>query len=533
MTDRPDPAVTRRRFFQTGAFAAAAMPSSPCRTHRAATKVLDFTTTPTCQGRQEGEVVYYGHDGEAGSPSCSTRSRRTSPRSDQLRPPADGRALRQGHRRALGGTLRRRRAPALRHLPGHRLPEEGRLGAVPVAGVRRLQARVPVDAGRLLRRAGCWLRGHRVQPIKVKPEQAPKTWKDINNPACKDGVSVKLATSGMQHSQWYILRKMYGNDFWQEFAKQRPKGFDARASSSTGWRRAMTACARWPSTRATRCSRRRAPRSTSWRRPRGCPPSHLHRRRQQGAASGGGEALRRLGDVQARPGRLPEPEDPAVRLGAQRHGPDADRQAAVGLQAALPDRLERLRREPSRLREGMERDHGVSEHPLGATARAGPVVEAGPAACQPPGRRRRCDPRPLPDRVPDPGLAQRRRSAGAATGGVRLDNFTGLGRYAHIFGNTLPVAAVATVSPWSWASSWVDPLAHERPGRAAFEQLMALPYYVTRSWAPCPGRSSPRRAAARQPGLACARRRGTPDRHQHAGGIAWVMALFEGRWPSS
>jgi len=33
----------------------------------------------------------------------------------------------------------------------------------------------------------------------------------------------------MQHSQWYILRKMYGNDFWQEFAKQRPKGFDARA----------------------------------------------------------------------------------------------------------------------------------------------------------------------------------------------------------------------------------------------------------------------------------------------------------------
>ena len=25
------------------------------------------------------------------------------------------------------------------------------------------------------------------------------------------------------------LRKIYGNDFWQEFAKQRPQGFDARA----------------------------------------------------------------------------------------------------------------------------------------------------------------------------------------------------------------------------------------------------------------------------------------------------------------
>jgi iron(III) transport system substrate-binding protein len=64
---------------------------------------------------------------------------------------------------------------------------------------------------------------------KVKAEQAPKTWKDILNPAFKDGISAKLATSGMQHSQWYVLRKMYGNDFWQEFAKQRPKGFDARA----------------------------------------------------------------------------------------------------------------------------------------------------------------------------------------------------------------------------------------------------------------------------------------------------------------
>jgi len=64
---------------------------------------------------------------------------------------------------------------------------------------------------------------------KVKPEQAPKAWKDILNPAFKDGISAKLATSGMQHAQWYMLRKLYGNDFWQEFAKQRPRGFDARA----------------------------------------------------------------------------------------------------------------------------------------------------------------------------------------------------------------------------------------------------------------------------------------------------------------
>jgi len=60
-------------------------------------------------------------------------------------------------------------------------------------------------------------------------EQAPKAWKDVLSPAFRDGISAKLATSGMQHAQWYVLRKLYGNDFWQEFAKQRPKGFDSRA----------------------------------------------------------------------------------------------------------------------------------------------------------------------------------------------------------------------------------------------------------------------------------------------------------------
>jgi iron(III) transport system substrate-binding protein len=28
--------------------------------------------------------------------------------------------------------------------------------------------------------------------------------------------------------QWYLLRNMYGNDFWKEYAKQRPRAFDSR-----------------------------------------------------------------------------------------------------------------------------------------------------------------------------------------------------------------------------------------------------------------------------------------------------------------
>src|SRR5215510_10609527 len=61
-----------------------------------------------------------------------------------------------------------------------------------------------------------------------------------------------------------------------------------------------------------------------------------------------------------------------------------------------------------------------------------------------------------------------------------LDNFADLGRYAHIFGNTLLVAAVATVLAVlvGFAMGWVLSRTNV-PARAAFEQLMAMPYYVT------------------------------------------------------
>jgi len=64
---------------------------------------------------------------------------------------------------------------------------------------------------------------------RVKKEEAPKGWKDITNPAWKNATSVKMSNSGMQFVQWYELRKLYGDKFWSEFAKIRPRGFDSRA----------------------------------------------------------------------------------------------------------------------------------------------------------------------------------------------------------------------------------------------------------------------------------------------------------------
>ena len=71
MTDRPRTAVTRRRFLRTGVLAAAAAPfaTSPslAAAQPRATKVLDFQTgADVAKAEGEGEIVYYGHDGEAG-----------------------------------------------------------------------------------------------------------------------------------------------------------------------------------------------------------------------------------------------------------------------------------------------------------------------------------------------------------------------------------------------------------------------------------------------------------------------------------
>jgi iron(III) transport system substrate-binding protein len=63
---------------------------------------------------------------------------------------------------------------------------------------------------------------------KVTPAaEAPKTWKDVLNPRWKDGVSVKSLLAGSQHLQWFELRRLYGDNFWKEFAALNPRVFES------------------------------------------------------------------------------------------------------------------------------------------------------------------------------------------------------------------------------------------------------------------------------------------------------------------
>lgn len=64
-------------------------------------------------------------------------------------------------------------------------------------------------------------------PQVVPPDQAPKTWLDALNPKWKNAVSVKDANSGLEHETWYELRRLYGEQYWEKFAKLEPKAYDS------------------------------------------------------------------------------------------------------------------------------------------------------------------------------------------------------------------------------------------------------------------------------------------------------------------
>jgi iron(III) transport system permease protein len=111
-----------------------------------------------------------------------------------------------------------------------------------------------------------------------------------------------------------------------------------------------------------------------------------------------------------------------------------------------------------------------------------------------------------------------------------LDNFADLPRYSHIFANTVTVAVAATVMAvlFGFIMAWILSRTNV-PGRAALEQLMALPYYVTPlmgalAWSLI---GSPSGGFLNQVWRALGGEGHLIDMTTPYG-IAWVMALFEG-----
>ena len=235
MSDRRGSRITRRRLLGAGAALAASPLLGATRGWaqgaKAPTKVLDFTTgADVAKAEQEGEVIYYGHDGEAGIAALLEAFRKDFPK------------IKTNYVRAQTGALYAKitaERSANRFVvdvlqlsdisPAIDFQKKGGWEQYESPSYAGYKPEYQSQPRGFYGWAGVTFAGIAYNKSKVKAAEAPKGWKDILNPALKDGISAKLSTSGMQHAQWYLLRRLYGNEFWAEFARQRPRGFDSRA----------------------------------------------------------------------------------------------------------------------------------------------------------------------------------------------------------------------------------------------------------------------------------------------------------------
>ena len=147
--------------------------------------MLDFQTgADVAKAEQEGEVVYYSHDGEAGHRGPARRLPQGLPQDqDQLRAGPDRRALRQDHRRALGRTAS---ASTSSSSPTSRPRSTSRRrAATSCTSPRSTRPTSPPTRARPAGHftwAGVTFAGIAYNTLQGEARQAPKTWKDIAEP---------------------------------------------------------------------------------------------------------------------------------------------------------------------------------------------------------------------------------------------------------------------------------------------------------------------------------------------------------------
>ncbi len=230
--------TTTRRTFVKGGLAVAAMPLSAgllsqrlAAQGRPVTKVLDFTTAADiAKAEAEGEFTYYSHDSEPGIAGILAAFNKDFPK-------IKGKYVRAQNSTLFSRTIAERSAGKFTadviqfSEPATALDFQKRGGYA-----RYVSPQAEFYASDHLSNpvgdyfwVGVTFAGLAYNTEKVKPEDAPTGWKDISKPVWNNGVNVKMSNSGMQFVQWYELRKLYGDKFWSEFAKVRPRGFDSRA----------------------------------------------------------------------------------------------------------------------------------------------------------------------------------------------------------------------------------------------------------------------------------------------------------------
>jgi iron(III) transport system substrate-binding protein len=234
MPNQGHPTSGRRALLKGGAALAAAIPVGALAGHawaqgKTPTKVLDFTTFADMDKvKQEGAFVFYCHENEAGTASIPEAFAKDFP------------MIRPSYVRAQTGALYTKilaERSAGRYdcdviqlsdiAPALDFQKRGgyeQYVSTQADAYKQDYLSTPVGSFFWV---GVTFAGLAYNKSRVKPEEAPKTWKDLLDPAWRNSMSVKIAASGLQSVQWYEFRKLYGDGYWKEFAKQRPRAFDS------------------------------------------------------------------------------------------------------------------------------------------------------------------------------------------------------------------------------------------------------------------------------------------------------------------
>ena len=195
---------------------------------------------------------------------------------------------------------------------------------------------------------------------KVTGADIPKTYQDINNPRFRNKISCKISSSGIQYVQWYLLRQIHGNDFWKEFAKQRPRAFDSRVQLFDRLAKGdddMTALAEYS---AYVLYKSRGADVEFIAPPEGLVATPLILGAVNKAPHP--EAAKLFIDWAMSPrGQKYYQDHPNLYYGSLTNDPPADAHGpeALRLQADLSEGLGRLRQDARRVQQGMERDAGA------------------------------------------------------------------------------------------------------------------------------------------------------------------------------
>ncbi len=236
MADLVGARLTRRRLLQAGTVLAAAplagigAPAVLAQGAKTPTKVLDFLTyADVAKAEQEGELVFYCHENEAGTAGIMEGFHKDFPK------------IKTSYVRAQTGALYNKivseRSAGRFDVDILQLSDLAPAADFQKRGGYEIYLSPEIDAYQAdhlstPRGAFFWtgvsFAGISYNKVKVKPEEAPKSWKDLLDPRWKNAMSCKISSSGLQFVQWYTLQKLYGPDFWKAFARQNPRGFDSR-----------------------------------------------------------------------------------------------------------------------------------------------------------------------------------------------------------------------------------------------------------------------------------------------------------------